>query len=475
MKLSKVLFGTKILNEKKLKNVNVLNVAFDTRQNLTGAIFVCLKGEHCDGHSFMKKAQNLGAVAFIVEEIDYDFDGYQLLVEDSRLALANICKNFYEYDNSLKVIAVTGTNGKTTTSYMVKSILESAKKKVCLIGTNGVFFGEEKIDLNMTTPDPTDLFYILSKAVKKGFEYVVMEVSAHSIYYKKINPINFAVKALTNITQDHLDFFKDMKTYTKTKVDFLKSGNCAKVVNIDTAVGKKLFKKGMLGFGIKNVSGDLFASDVSFDFSAYNLNFKNESFKVSTNVFGKYNLENMLCASLICKTLGFSNTDILNGLKNFKSVDGRLNILKNGNKYVVIDFAHTPDALEKIIKNVSMFCKGNLFCLFGCGGNRDKEKRSKMGYISTKLCKKVIFTSDNPRFENPMEIIKDIASGTKKKNFEIIEQRQLAIKRGVELLKENDFLLVCGKGSENYIEIMGNKYSYSDFEQVQEFGFVRVN
>jgi len=303
---------------------------------------------------------------------------------------------------------------------------------------------------------------------------VVMEVSAHAIALKKVEALDFYIKALTNITQDHLDFFESLKQYQKTKMEFIKNGKCVKVVNIDDRSGYELSTKDakLSTFSTKQ-NADLMAKNIDKTCSNYDLVENGNTYRVSTNLMGLFNVENALCASLICNKLGISYEDISKSLKTFKSVAGRLNVYKKGNKSIVVDFAHTPDALEKILKTLKPCCK-RLFCVFGCGGNRDSNKRPQMGEIATRICDYVVVSSDNPRFEEPAQIAKEIASGIKTKNYEIILDRTQAIKSIINKMADGDLLAICGKGDENYLDIKGKKYDYSDRAVVEECGFVEI-
>ena len=423
----------------------------------------------------MNEAQKCGAVAFLVEEINYDFDGMQILVEDTRKAMSIIAKNFYCSKKTPKIIGITGTNGKTTTTNMVAHILKCAKKKVGLIGTEGIFYSNKKITLHMTTPDPLDLFKCIEQMAEDGVEYVVMEVSAHAIYLNKIFALDFFVKALTNITEDHLDFFETFAKYKNTKVDFVSKGKGIKIVNIDDKYGCAIASKNADVFTYsKSIMVDACAKDITDGGRTYNAKIFNDEYFVQTNLIGGYNIENALCAMLIANRVGIKNAEIVNALNTFKAVDGRLNVYKKNNKFVVIDFAHTPDAIQKVLGAVKEGTQGKVVCVFGCGGNRDAQKRSIMGQVATENADFVCVTSDNPRFEEPQAIASQIISGIKKDNYRLILDRKEAIIESIQNMQDGDCVVICGKGAEDYMEVKGIKYAYSDRAVVESMGFEQI-
>lgn len=469
MKLKKLLKGIKVLNARQVKNVNIENISNKTSDSLTNGLYVCLKGEKVDGHNLKQEALKCGAIAFVVEEYDYEFDGLQILVEDTREALSKIAKNFY--GDIPKVIGITGTNGKTTTSNIVYHILKESGKKVGLIGTEGVFYNDKKIVLYMTTPDPLELYKYLADMKKCGCEYVVMEVSAHAIYYKKINGITFCVKALTNITEDHLDFFKTITNYQKTKIGFLSKDKCVKIVCTDDKYGVGFACKNKKCFTYSiNLPADARAENISFGGKKFNLILNGKNLFVESNLIGEYNVQNLLCGALICSKLGIENNQIVSAIKTFKPVAGRLNEYKIGGKNIAIDFAHTPDALKNVLTSLRKITKNNLYCLFGCGGNREIEKRPIMGQIAGAFSDFVYVTSDNPRFEEPKSIADQIVAGIKSKNYKVILDRKNAICEAVETMQVGDTLAICGKGAEDYLEIKGTRYTYSDKAVIEELG-----
>lgn len=473
MNLKNILEDVKVLYARGIENIDIKDISISTNDIKKDSLFICLKGQSYDGHKFKDEAIKKGVIAFVVEEYDNDCQVPQILVPSTREALSYISKNFYKPKKMPKIIGITGTNGKTTTTFMLNSILKSAGKNVGVIGTEGIFFNGNKIVLNMTTPDPIELFKYIKEMADVGVEYVVMEVSAHAIYYNKINALDFYAKALTNITEDHLDFFETMDRYLQTKIDYMNSGDCIKVVNIDDECGYRIYEemKEVYTYGLYD-GADIFAYDLSDDCSSYVVNLFNKQVEIETQVLGKYNVENSLCAISLATLLGVNDKYIKEGIESFTSVDGRMNIYKKDNKLAIIDFAHTPDAIEKLLTTIRPFTKGKLICLFGCGGNRDANKRSIMGNISSRLSDFVYITSDNPRFEDAGEIAKMIESGISQKNYTKILNRKQAIESAILNMCDGDVLLLCGKGAENYMDIKGEKYPYSDKEELLKYGFL---
>ena len=460
------------------EDVEIGNLAFNTSDVKENSLYFCLEGTNVDGHSFAKEAIKRGASCLVVQRfLPISFP--QIKVDDCRKALALASGNFFGNPaQKLHLIGITGTNGKTSSTYILKSILESCGKKVGVIGTLGVVIGNKHYPSDMTTPDPTKLHKIFFKMVQSKVEYVVMEVSAHALDLKKLSGLTFDVGVLTNITQDHLDYFKTFSRYALTKLDFISPNYCKTgVVNLDDKLALTLFNKYKnsefccKGFGVDNKS-DIFPNyyklageGVCFNCGGFGYN---QQYK--TKLVGKFNLYNILGCVAVAKALGLDAEKVKVGIEQVLPIPGRFNVEKlcNG-AFVVIDYAHTPDGLQKVLSSAREICEGRLFCVFGCGGNRDKTKRPVMGEISGKLADYTIITSDNPRFENPESIINDIKCGLLKvtSNFKCITDRTKAIEYCVKLSKEKDVILIAGKGAENYLDVKGQKVHYSDFEVVE--------
>ena len=451
------------------EDIEITGVCADADAVVEGAVFICYCGLHFDSHAFIEKALKRGASAIICERA-VDCSVPYTVVPDGRAAMGTVARTFYGYaDKKLKIVAVTGTNGKTTTTYMLKSIFDKNQSKTGIIGTLGIAYGDKFISPELTTPDPLFLHGVFADMVSCGVEYVFMEVSAHALYFDKVSGINFEVGIFTNCTQDHLDFFKDMKTYAEVKCKLFRDKRCKyAVVNSDDPLGVKLIgqTENCLSYGLENPA-DTFAVNVveRLNGSSFVINLSDEIYDIELKMPAMHNVYNALAAATCAKVLGVNIDVIADGLNSLEKVDGRLERAAqyNGGE-VFVDFAHTPDGLEKSLSALKKLCKGNLYCLFGCGGNRDTEKRPIMGEIAAKYADFVIITSDNPRYEDPYEIISQIEAGVKKsgKKYVAVTDREIATEYALNLLSDGDVLLVAGKGGENYQEIMGIKHSYND-------------
>ena len=460
------------------EDVDIAALNIDSRQRVENALFICLIGENADSHQLLAEAIRSGAIAFVTEK-QLNTHIPQIIVEDSRSALGVMASTFYgEPCKRLKMIGITGTNGKTTTSYMLSNILQTAGKKVGVIGTLGIVYADKKLSSGLTTPDPIELHAVLADMLLHGVEYVVMEVSAHALYYKKVSGINFAACIFTNLTQDHLDFFPSMDAYGAAKKDLF-SKNCAvAILNGDDAIGRQIGERcekeniRCFYYGL-DTPCDCFA--VITEEGVYGtecmLNIDDELCRVFLPLFGLHNVYNALAAATCASLLGVSG-GIKLGLSSLKNVTGRMErVSNNRNGEVFIDFAHTPDGLEKSLSALKNYCRGRLICVFGCGGNRDIAKRQIMGEIAAKRADFSVLTSDNPRYEDPLDIIVEIEKGYRRfsSRYVIVPDRKMAILYALESLQKEDILLIAGKGGEEYQEIMGIKYPFNDYTVVEEF------
>lgn len=450
-------------------DVEISGLCTDADSVHEGEVFICYKGVKHDSHDFAERAVENGAAA-IISERHLDVGVPVVIVKDGRAAVATLARTFYGYaDKKLKLIGVTGTNGKTTTTYMLKSIFDKNGNKTGIIGTLGITYGDIFISPELTTPDPIFLHSVFADMLKHGVEYVLMEVSAHALHFDKINGLRFEAGVFTNCTQDHLDFFKDMKTYADCKCRFFEGDRCeTAIVNSDDALGQKLIKncKNCVSYGLENPA-DNFAVNITekIDGTSFVINLSDEIYDVNLKMPALHNVYNALAAASCAYALGVSVEVIAEGLGALERVDGRLERVASYNGGdIFVDFAHTPDGLEKSLSALEKLCNNNLYCLFGCGGNRDTTKRPLMGEVAAKYADFVIITSDNPRYEDPYDIISQIEVGVKKAGakYVAVTDREIAIEYALNLLTAGDILLVAGKGGENYQEVMGIKHSYND-------------
>lgn len=456
-------------------NLDILDITYNSKKVKKGSLFVCLCGENSDGHDFAKDAERNGAAAILCEK-QVQVNIPQIVVSSTRKALSKVFSCFYDNpQNKLKIIGLTGTNGKTTTSFLIKSILEESGKKVGLIGTQGAFIGKQFFQTGLTTPDPQLLFKLLKQMVDFGVEYVVMEVSAHALALDKTEGIVFEVGVLTNLTQDHLDFFKTMENYKRAKFKLFE-GNKIKsaVLNFDDEFGRKLAETitvPFLSYSLNNPS-DVFAAKIGNKNgkNKFIVNILDNVFDVESNLIGEFNIYNSLAAASVAAMLGCSTKQIKNGLEKLLGVEGRLNRFNLSNGVVAfIDFAHTPDGIEKALNAIRELKFKQIITVFGCSGNRDKDKRHKMGQIAEKLSDYVVLTTDNPRFENPELILDDIEIGMEKTAHTRFVSREQAIEFALTLAKKGDCVAILGKGAETYQDINGVNVPYSDFEVVKNF------
>ena len=469
MRLREILEKTGISVNECMADIEITDVCYDSRKVKKGSLFVAVRGFKSDGHEFIGKAIECGA-AIVAGEDDRNEECY-IKVDSSRKFLAQASANFFDNPaDKMKIVGITGTNGKTTTSYLIKQILELKGKKCGLIGTNQILIGNEAIDSERTTPESRELHELFSKMYQMGAEYVIMEVSSHSLELDRVYGITFEVGVFTNLTQDHLDFHLTMDNYAKSKL-FEISRNA--VINVDDQYAPVMLKNA------KNVI--TYAIDNKADFVAENIRlrergiifdgkYKGEERMLRLGIPGRFSVYNALSASGAALALGMSLEDVEKGLVIARGVKGRLEVVPTLTDYtVIIDYAHTPDGLENVIRAVRGFCKGRVITLFGCGGDRDNKKRPIMGSIAENLSDYVIVTSDNPRTENPGAIMDEIMAGIEKDNHIAIESRRDAIDYSLGFAKEGDVVILAGKGHETYQIFKDGTIHFDEREVVKEF------
>ena len=445
----------------------MLNIKTDSRKVVKGDTFIALKGNTVDGHDFIDSAIKNGAEKIICEHGKYDVD--TINVSDTHEYLKDYLVNNYskEFEN-LKLIGVTGTSGKTTTCFLTYQILNKLGIKTCYIGTIGCYIDNDVVELSNTTPDILELYNLLLTAKEKGCRVIVMEVSSHSLAEERIKGLKFDVCAFTNLSQDHLDYHKTMEEYCKCKVkiiNYLKD-NGKIIVNVDDEYSKYFICDKSLSLGINGSNYKIKEFHMENTHTDILFNVNNDSYEVRTNLIGKFNVYNYLTSLALINNLGISVNDIINVTDSIHAPVGRAQIVKVGTSIAVIDYAHKPDAVSKIIPLFREVTKGKIITIIGCGGDRDPMKRPIMGNIATSLSDYVILTNDNPRTEDEKLIMKDILEGITTDNYEVIYDRKDAIKKGISMLKDNDCLLILGKGHEDYQIIGRTKIHLSDYEEV---------
>lgn len=459
MKLNELLNGINVKQIIGNESVNITGITFNSKEVKPGYLFICIPGFRADGHDFAEEAADCGAVAILAEHEIEGVGATTVIVESTRHETPYLASNFYGHpDKKLKLIGITGTNGKTTTTYLIKSVLESIGEKVGLIGTNQNLIGSTVLPSQHTTPDFIELMQLFDKMVKEGATYVVMEVSSHSLALDRVSACRFEVGAFTNITQDHLDFHKTMENYLEAKAKLFALSKAA-VINNDIKEAPYLINKASgcektITYGLENES-DVKASEALLSGCGveFDLTYKGETVKMHLGIPGRFSVYNALTAITSCIALGISLSDIAKGLSAAEGVKGRIEVVKTDTPYtVIIDYAHTPDGILNIINAIRGFAKGRVITLFGCGGDRDRTKRPIMGKIAGELSDFCIVTSDNPRSEDPGEIIKDILPGINETGCEYvtIENRFDAIEYALDHAKKDDIILLAGKGHETY-------------------------
>ena len=449
----------------------------DSRAKGNGGLFFCLPGARFDGHDFAPQALSNGCCALVVEH-ELPIACPQVLVSDVRAAMARMASAFNGHpERRLRLVGITGTKGKTTTTYMLKSVVEAAGLSCGIIGTTGCIAGKTKLPSRLTTPDPIEMFEILRIMADAGVQVVCMEVSAHALYLRKLMGIEFEAAAYTNFSQDHLDFFGSMEKYLAAK-KLLFTGDMVRnaAINVDEETAD-FIREGMLcpsmTYGISG-DADLFARDIEITESgvSFTLNLRKlHTERIHLLLTGMFNVYNAMTTAACALILGISLEDIKKGLEAVVSVPGRVEMLDTQTPYrVILDYSHSPDALENILHTVREFCRGKLILVFGCGGDRDKGKRPMMGEIAGKLADYSILTSDNPRTEDPIAILAAIETGIAPTGakYEIIENRRDAIRQAMEMAVGGDIIVLAGKGHETYQEIEGVKYPFDEKIVVSE-------
>ncbi|MCM1115718.1 MAG: UDP-N-acetylmuramoyl-L-alanyl-D-glutamate--2,6-diaminopimelate ligase [Clostridium sp.] len=472
MKLSQILKDIEILNA--YDDTEVKDVTQDSRLVKEGSLFVCVKGAAFDGHNVAKEMLDNGAAAVVVER-DLGLDK-QILVKNSRAVFSPICANFFNNPaDKLKLIGLTGTNGKTTTTFLIKQILENVGKKVGLIGTVQNMICDEVYPAKYTTPDPYELQKLFAMMVEANCEYCVMEVSSQALAQGRVNGLHFALAAFTNLTQDHLDYHKTWENYFNSKRILFENCDIA-VTNADDENGLKivdgLHLDKLVTYAVDTNNASYVAKNVSFKSSGVEYEIVGNTIgRCYCPIPGRFSVYNSLCAAVCALSLGVEFNDVLGAISKSNGVKGRIEVVPCDKDFtIIIDYAHSPDGLENIITSLKEIAKGRVVTVFGCGGDRDKTKRPKMGKIAAELSDFCVVTSDNPRSENPSEIIKDILVGMEGIDtpYEVVEQRHDAIEYAIKNAQKDDIILLAGKGHETYQILPTGTIHFDEREAVAE-------
>lgn len=463
--LIKVIAGKKY----QMTEAEVEAVEFDSRRVRPGTLFIAIKGERFDGHDFVEAAIKNGAVALVTER-KVTTNIPQVVVPDTRASLGKLAHQFHGDFADMTKVAITGTNGKTTTSFFIHSILETSGKRTGLIGTI-YYIGKTRTKAIRTTPESLDIFRMINEFKTDGAEAIVMEVSSHGLALKRVDEMRFQVVVFTNLSQDHLDFHQTIDRYRAAKMrifSLLDPGGCA-VFNMDDATShhiKQLGLKRTMTYGMENKSdvGAKITSDTA-DGLNLDISYQNHKYRVTSSLIGTYNAYNILAAFTAAVALGIAEDAIVQGIAKITGIKGRMERVTDN---IFIDYAHTPLAIENALSSLKRYAQGKLLVVFGCGGDRDKDKRPKMAAAATNLADFTIITTDNPRHEPPGRIIEDITKGVTTEQYEVIEDRRTAIKQAIMKKQTEDILLIAGKGHEDY-QIIGNSVlKFDDAEVIRE-------
>ena len=474
MKLSELLKDIEIIMATADLDMEISDISYDSRKTRSGDLFVAIKGFESDGHKFISAAREKGAVAVICEIVP-DSDLPYIIVENSRLALALASRNFFDNPaGEMEIIGVTGTNGKTTTTMLTKQVIEACTgKKLALIGTNHNMIGMEILETEHTTPESYELQKLFRRMADAGCDAVVMEVSSHALALERVAGVHFSIAVFTNLTQDHLDFHHSMEEYAEAKAKLFERCDRA-VINLDDSWGEFMCERAacsVFTYSESDLAADLIAKDIRLspsDVRFVALVGQTEIERVSLGVPGSFSVYNAMSTIAAAHLFGISLKEVSAALKNVSGVKGRVEVVPTPEDYtILIDYAHTPDALQNVLCSMSEVSAGRVVAVFGCGGDRDKGKRPIMGNIGTQYSDYAIITSDNPRTEDPAAIIADIVAGVRepKSKYTVIEDRAKAICYAIDNHQPGDVIILAGKGHETY-QIIGKERHHMDEREI---------
>ncbi len=478
MRLYKLIEGLADIN---IPDREISSVTDNTKKVRKDCIFVCVKGGSFDGHDAAAEMLEKGA-AVIVAERDLGLGNKQIITDNSRKFYGELCAAWFDHpEKKLKIIGVTGTNGKTTISNVIKNIFMKNGIKTGLIGTICNEIGDETVHTYNTTPMAFDYMCLLDKMVKAGCKYAVMEVSSFGLVQHRIGPTHFDMGIFTNLTQDHLDYHKTMENYYQAKKMMFDECDYA-LINTDDEYGRRIFseiscKKERYGISSE---ADYYADAIKIksDGTSFWYCYNGKSQLVNMKMTGMFNVSNVTAAISVCLKAGLPIEDILKAVSEYNGVKGRCEIIPTGRDFTVIcDYAHTPDAVENILKSVREYTEGRLICLFGCGGNRDAKKRPLMAKVAAKFADRLIITSDNPRDEIPEAIIDDILAGLKDSEipFDVVVDRTKAIHHSLKIAEKGDIIVLAGKGHEDYQVLPGNEHIHFDEREIVSEGLKLID
>ena len=447
-----------------------MNIKTNSKRIKKGDTFIALKGMTYDGHDYIEEAIENGAEKIICEHGEYNVQ--TIIVPSTKEYLNNyLDTNYYNKIKDITLIGITGTNGKTTSCYFIYELLKMLDVKCAYIGTIGFFIDKKERDLNNTTPEILELYEMFLECKSRGVNVIVMEVSSHALELDRVHGLKFNYVCFTNLTVDHLLFHKTMDNYlnAKKKLFNMLKKDAISITNVDDKYKDNFLLDNTITYGESKSDFNIIKYKLKLDKTIYKLRYNNKNYKVKMNVIGKYNIYNSLVAIIVLVNMGYNIKKVIKLFKRIKLPSGRLDMIKYKKNVIFVDYAHTPDAVKNVLTNAIKFKKNKIYTIIGCGGNGDKTKRKDMGIIATELSDYVIFTNDNPRNEDEMEIVNDMINGIINENYEVILDRSKAIKRGIDLLNKKDILFILGKGHEEYQLINGIKHHFSDKEEVLNY------
>lgn len=452
------------------ENVDITSLEYDSRRVMPGSLFFAIKGERFDGHEFIPEAIKRGARA-VVAEHEIDDAVPHAIVENARITMGELARTFYGTFDSLTLIGITGTNGKTTTAFLIHNILKCAEFSPGLLGTVWYIIGDTVETAGRTTPESLDIYKAIHTAQQKGTRAMVMEISSHALSLHRVDTIQFHSAVFTNLSQDHLDFHHTIEAYAQAKFhlfSLLRKNGCG-IINMDDPKSSEIQRLSiprLVSYGINN-SADYTASitDDSISGLTLEIRWSNNRQRVMSPLIGSFNAYNILASFATTHALGIDIEVIGQGISTMNRVPGRMERIVNN---LFVDYAHTPDAIKNALSALRRYCKRQLIIVFGCGGDRDRGKRPIMGKIASEYADQVIVTSDNPRHENPRQVIRDIEQGIRTKAYTVIEDRAEAIAHAVGMMQKGDIVLVAGKGHEKYQTIGDSHLPFDDAEVIRQ-------
>lgn len=481
MKLHTLLSKLQPLVKLSNENPEITGVEMDSRNVKPGNLFICIEGFTVDGHQFVEQAVQNGAVAILAQKT-VETNVPVSYVRDTNRAMAIIGNTFYSNPtHSLNLVGITGTNGKTTTSYIIEEIVKLNNQKTGVIGTIGMKIGDEVFDTKNTTPDSLTLQSMFAKMVDSNVDTAIMEVSSHALHLGRVHGCEYDIAVFTNLSQDHLDYHGTMEEYKKAKgLLFSQLGNSFStkkpkfaILNGDDPATKEYMintQANVLTYGLKP-EFDLFAENIELTNAGtqFDLNFLGKSYRVEMKLIGTFNVYNVLAGIGAGIALNINIETILKAVSTIEGVSGRFQSVNAGQDFtVIVDYAHTPDSLENVLNTVKQFAKNDIYTVVGCGGDRDRTKRPLMARIAAENSTFAIFTSDNPRTEDPFSILEDMKRGLEHKNITVIEDRKKAINFAIQNAKKHDIIVIAGKGHETYQIVGTNVYHFDDVEEAKE-------